>query len=104
MPRPQILFLISPSAHGGHAGNDNAQTLPKAFRDAGWRVSEARHDSIHRTPTGLASNSGALADYDVIWPVSFGPRQGFFDWLQLMSELPTRKVINAPTALALKHG
>lgn len=104
MPRPQILFLISQDALSGSAGNDNAQTLPKAFRDAGWRVSEARHNSIHRTPIGLAANSRALADYDMIWPMGFGPRQGFFDWLQLMSELPTRKVVNAPTALALKHG
>lgn len=104
MPRPQILFLISPDSQGGPTGNDNGETLPKAFRDAGWRVSEETHNSIHRRPSGLASNGRALDSYDLIWPVGFGPRQGFFDWLQLMSELPARKVINAPAALALKHG
>lgn len=104
MPRPQILFLISPDSQGGPTGNDNGETLPKAFRDAGWRVSEETHNSIHRRPSGLASNGRALDSYDLIWPVGFGPRQGFLDWLQLMSELPARKVINAPAALALKHG
>lgn len=104
MPRPQILFLISPHSQGNRQGNDNARTLPRAFRDAGWQVSENKHNSIHRTPSGLVSNGNALANYDLIWPVGFGPRQGFFDWLQLMSELPPRKVINSPAALALKHG
>lgn len=104
MPSPQILFLISPHSRGGEPVNDNALTLPKAFRDAGWQVSEAEHGSIHRTPAGLASNANPVSNFDLIWPVGFGPRNGFFDWLQLMSELPARKVINAPAALALKHG
>jgi glutathione synthase/RimK-type ligase-like ATP-grasp enzyme len=104
MIRPQILFLISPHSPDGHAVNDNAQTLPKAFRDAGWQVSQVRHRAIHRAPDGLAANGESLANYDLIWPVGFGPRRGFFDWLQLMSELPTRQLINAPAALALKHG
>ena len=96
--------MISPHSPDGHAVNDNAQTLPKAFRDAGWQVSRVRHSAIHRAPDGLAGDSESLANYDLIWPVGFGPRRGFFDWLQLMSELPTRQLINAPAALALKHG
>ena len=67
-------------------------------------MSEAEHGSIHRAPTGLASNANPISNFDLIWPVGFGSRNGFFDWLQLMNELPARKVINAPAALALKHG
>ena len=107
MSRPSVLFLISPHSSASalsDAGNDNAQTLPAAFKAQGWQVSRGRHQSLHRRPEGLFVDSTALSHYDLIWPVGFGPRNGFLDWLQLLGELPERAVINAPASMVLRHG
>ena len=110
MPIPSILFLITadpnPDASGvaHQASNDNAQMLPSLFRAGGWRVSEAQHRAIHRSQAGLACNDEALAQFDLIWPVGFGPRRGFLDWVHLLDDLPARKLINPPSALVMRHG
>ena len=110
MPTPCILFLITADPNLGASGvlhaasNDNAQVLPRLFRAGGWRVRKAQHRAIHRAPAGLACNDEALAQFDLIWPVGFGPHQGFLDWVHLLDDLPPRKLINPPSALVMKHG
>ncbi|MEE2823478.1 MAG: hypothetical protein VYD91_01365 [Pseudomonadota bacterium] len=110
MPTPCILFLITADPNldasdvAQPASNDNAQVLPRLFRAGGWRVSKAQHRAIHRAPAGLACNDEALAQFDLIWPVGFGPHQGFLDWVHLLDDLPPRKLINPPSALVMKHG
>ena len=82
-------------------------TTPKCCPDCfagGWRVCKAQHRAIHRAPAGLACNDEALAQFDLIWPVGFGPHQGFLDWVHLLDDLPPRKLINPPSALVMKHG
>ena len=110
MPTPCILFLITADPNLDASGiphpasNDNAQVLPGLFRAGGWRVCEAQHRAIHRVPAGLTCNDEALAQFDLIWPVGFGPRRGFLDWVHLLDDLPPRKLINPPSALVMKHG
>ena len=110
MPTPCILFLITADPNLDASGvlhaasNDNAQVLPRLFRAGGWRVRKAQHRAIHRAPAGLACNDEALAQFDLIWPVGFGPHQGFLDWVHLLDDLPPRKLINPPSALVMKHG
>lgn len=110
MPTPCILFLITADPNldasdvAQPASNDNAQVLPRLFRAGGWRVRKAQHRAIHRAPAGLACNDEALAQFDLIWPVGFGPHQGFLDWVHLLDDLPPRKLINPPSALVMKHG
>ena len=110
MPTPSILFLITADPNLDASGvlhaasNDNAQVLPRLFRAGGWRVRKAQHRAIHRAPAGLACNDEALAQFDLIWPVGFGPHQGFLDWVHLLDDLPPRKLINPPSALVMKHG
>ena len=110
MPTPCILFLITADPNLDASGvlhaasNDNAQVLPRLFRAGGWRVRKAQHRAIHRAPAGLACNDEALAQFDLIWPVGFGPHQGFLDWVHLLNDLPPRKLINPPSALVMKHG
>ena len=110
MPTPCILFLITADPNLDASGvlhaasNENAQVLPRLFRAGGWRVRKAQHRAIHRAPAGLACNDEALAQFDLIWPVGFGPHQGFLDWVHLLDDLPPRKLINPPSALVMKHG
>lgn len=110
MPTPCILFLITAdpnldaSGVAHQASNDNAQVLPSLFRAGGWQVSEAEHRAVHRTPAGLVCNDQALAQFDLVWPIGFGPRQGFLDWLHLFAELAPRKMINPPSAFVMRHG
>ena len=110
MPTPCILFLITADPNLDASGvlhaasNDNAQVLPRLFRAGGWRVRKAQHRAIHRAPAGLACNDEALAQFDLIWPVGFGPHQGFLDWVHLLDDLPPRKLINPPSALVMQHG
>ena len=110
MATPCILFLITADPNldasdvAQPASNDNAQVLPRLFRAGGWRVRKAQHRAIHRAPAGLACNDEALAQFDLIWPVGFGPHQGFLDWVHLLDDLPPRKLINPPSALVMKHG
>ena len=59
---------------------------------------QAQHRSPHRRPQGLFIENTALKNFDLIWPMGFGPRQGFLDWLQLLDELPER-VITAPASM-----
>ena len=101
---PHILFLISPHPSSRPARSDNALTLPAAFRRAGWQVSEALHRNIHRTPRGLACSGTLLGEYSLIWPIGFGPRAGFLDWVQLLHGLAPRRLINPAAAMLLQHG
>lgn len=107
MPKPNVLFLISPHSSAvapEHAGNDNAQTLPAAFKAQGWQVRHGQHRSLHRRSGALFLESTPLDTFDLVWPIGFGPRNGFLDWLQLLDELPARRVINAPASMILRHG
>jgi len=107
MSKPSVLFLLSPHSNPtapNHAGNDNAQTLPAAFATQGWQVSHGPHHSLHRSPQGLFVDTTPLEAFDLVWPLGFGPRSGFLDWLQLLDELPSRRVINAPATMILRHG
>jgi glutathione synthase/RimK-type ligase-like ATP-grasp enzyme len=107
MPKPSVLFLLSPHSSPSapnQGGNDNAQTLPAAFQAQGWQVSHGRHRSLHRRPQGLFVDSTPLDTFDLVWPMGFGPRDGFLDWLQLLDELPKRRMINAPASMILRHG
>lgn len=103
MPKPQVIFLISPQPVTAPS-NDNAKTLPAAFKAQGWQVSIDRHRSLRREPQGLFVGATSLQDVDLVWPVGFGPRRGFLDWLQLLNDLPRRRMINAPASTVLQHG
>ena len=103
MVQPRILFLASQLPEGT-VSNDNAETLPAAFRDQGWQVESAPHQAIHRQPQGLCCHQTPLSRFDLVWSLGFGPRQGFWDRTQLLAALPRRKIINAPTGMALLHG
>ena len=107
MPKPNVLFFISPHSSAvapEHVGNDNAQTLPAAFKAQGWQVRHGQHRYLHRRSGGLFLESTPLDTFDLVWPIGFGPRNGFLDWLQLLDELPARRVINAPASMILRHG
>lgn len=98
------LFLITPPARGERHHNDNHQRLPAAFARGGWQVSQARHDQLSLIEGRVHIDGAAAEAYDLIWPVGLGPRQTFFDRLQIFSLIPPGKLLSAPDAYINMHG
>ena len=109
MTHKKIIFLITPApvenAHLANLGErENHLLLPKAFEDCGWAVSCTEHESISLGPSG-AEIAGALAtDYDLIWPVGFGPKNSFLDRSSLLASIHPRRLITPISAQILSHG
>lgn len=98
---PRILFLLGEVAH---ARNDNHLRLPAGFRRIGWEVSEQPHDSARIQAGSLRFGSADPGEFDLIWPVGFGPEGSFFDRMQLLDLLDARALVNGPRALTFLHG
>ena len=98
---PHILFLLGDVAH---ARNDNHQRLPGGFRHLGWEVSEQPHDSARIQAGSLRFGSADPGEFDLIWPLGFGPEASFFDRMQLLDLLDPQRLVNGPRALTFLHG
>ena len=97
--RPRVLFLVSPTSDGARH-NDNHTVLPEAFTAADWQVTVARHDQICLRDGELICNGRAMLDFQLIWPVGFGPRTTYLDRSQLLALLPQTRLITPVQALA----
>ena len=102
----KLLFLTSPeqTPSAGFSVNDNDARLAEAFRRASWAVFRESHDSLCWDDGKLLAGSYDLSGFDLVWPVGFGPRQSFYDRMQLLSLLPCQQLITAPQAFLLLHG
>ncbi len=103
---PAICFFCTLEPSPGQQRHDNQQRLPKAFAAAGWQVHLADHQSLSLMADGLRlqPDNSALADFDLIWILGFGPRHSFLDRMQLLATLPTGRFVNSPQSLLLMHG
>ena len=103
---PSIAFLL-PS--GGHSANDNRERLPRAFREAGWKVVRIDHESLTldgRRLTGVDPDCGRLdlAGRDRYFILGFGAAATFLDRMQMLRALPQERFVNSPEALLHQHG
>jgi hypothetical protein len=109
MTHKKIIFLITPApvenAHLANLGErENHLLLPKAFEDCGWAVSCTEHESINLGPSGPEIAGVLATDYDLIWPVGFGPKNSFLDRSSLLASIHPRRLITPISALILSHG
>jgi hypothetical protein len=104
-PQRNILFFVTEmDAEVSSRGNDNALRLPRAFANQGWSVQIRPHASLHLQRGSLFAEELDLANQQLIWPIGFGPRAGFLDRAQLLSNLPQEKLITPISELVLQHG
>lgn len=96
---PSILFLSDPAVM---RSNDNHETLPAAFRNAGWLVHSALPE-LSWISGAVQSGPYDLQSFDLVWPLGLGRRSDFIDRMQLLAHSGIR-LINPPLAYLLMHG
>ncbi len=105
MSTPSICFLLDrhESPH-----NDNHLRLPRAFKACGWQVSGVEQTALcleaGRVVVSENSNIGHLLEFDLVWHLGLGARQGFLDRMELLSMLPSGLLVTPAEALTLRHG
>ncbi len=95
-----IAFLITTS----QPHNDNHIRLPRIFADAQWRVSRYAHDDLNLQRQTVYLGDMASTEFDLIWPVGFGPRQSFLDRQQLLAQVDQQRLITPALAYLTLHG
>ncbi len=98
---PHALFLTDtqPPAEP----TENRAYLPAAFAAHGWQVTVADHSDLYLRDQALCANGLPLRQFQLVWPVGFGPRATFLDRWQLLAHSGAR-LINPATAALLLHG
>jgi hypothetical protein len=96
----RVAFLITPAEFH----NDNHERLPGLFRDAGWTVDIASHEDACWQDRQVLVGSRPANDYDLVWPVGFGPRVGSIDRIQLLAQMDQSRLITAASAYLTLHG
>jgi glutathione synthase/RimK-type ligase-like ATP-grasp enzyme len=93
-------FLISPQTNN----NDNLARLTEALRAGGWDVNVFDHEQISMINAEVYLGTHLANQFDLIWPLGFGPRSSFSDRLQMLHLLNPDKLINRPDAYTWAHG
>ena len=96
----KILFFITPS---NSDYSKNSFHIPQAFSAHGWQVHQASHNSVCFEGSVRLISGENLLDYDLIWPIGFGPQETFSDRAALLNLLPPRKLITSIHALQNLH-
>jgi len=97
---PTAAFLTSPQANH----NDNPVRLPEILRTAGWHVRVFQHEQISMTNADVYLDAQQATQFDLIWPLGFGPRPSFSDRLQMWHLIDATRLINRPDAYTWAHG
>lgn len=85
----RALFFVTPGAEP----NDNQTRIPAAFARHGWSVEILPHESLALCKDGLTTGATNLDEYDLIWPIGFGPKVSYLDRTQLLAQLAPGKLI-----------
>lgn len=97
---PQVAFLVGDTAQARH---DNHQRLPRAFREAGWRVTELPQEAVRLEPEGVTLGGMDPDRFALIWLVGLGRVHTFFDRMQLLRLLPAARFVVGVDALVYRH-
>lgn len=97
---PEIAFLLSDVRLARH---DNHRRLPRAFRGAGWSVSELPQDAVTLTPAGVMLGDTSAEGFDLIWLLGMGRADTFFDRMQLLHMVSPQRFVVCVDALMYWH-
>ena len=95
-----IAFLVT----AAEPHNDNHSRLPRVFADAGWQVTELAHDALNLRQRTVHLDTIPATQFDLIWPVGFGPRQTFLDRQQLLAQVEQHRLISPALSYLTLHG
>ena len=87
MSNSRLLLLVSPPKEGDFH-NDNHEQLTRAFAGLDWQIVTEPHDFV------LDNN---LTEFDLIWPVGFGPREGYNARVAALSQIPADRIVTPAT-------
>ena len=79
----RLLLLVTPPKEGNFH-NDNHVHLARAFDAMDWAVVVQPHTYVLEHE---------LSEFDLVWPVGFGPREGYDARVTALSEVPISKIV-----------
>lgn len=97
------MFMVTPPVPGA-VDNDNHRRIPAAFKQAGWETLVGAHEDLYLSRNRLYCGSAPLHDFDLIWPVGFGPRDTYLDRVQLLDTEPALPLIAPAATVTRLHG
>ncbi len=111
MSPKKIIFLITPPAtehktksEAEEQTEENHILLPKAFKQCQWKVTCATHSELSLGLSGVEIAGNPASGYDLIWPVGFGPKNGFLDRSALLASIAPSQFITPISKQILHHG
>ena len=96
----RIAFLYTAGPHQ----SDNHERLPGYFAAAGWQVYLDAHRAIGMRHGDVFIGDEPATDFDLIWPLGFGPHVGFLDRCELLRHLPPGRLVTPVDAWLSLHG
>ena len=87
MGKSRLLLLVTPPREGDFH-NDNHEQLTRAFAGLNWQIDTQPH-------TYVLDNK--LSDYDLVWPVGFGPREEYNARVAALSQIPADRIVTPAT-------
>ncbi len=94
------LALLS---NGVSPHNDNHNRITAALEPAGWQIRTFTHDKVSVRDGLVYAGRQMLADFDLVWMLGLGEREDFMDRCQILSNLPTGKMLNSARAMLTLH-
>lgn len=93
------LFLVTPSQFH----NDNHTRIPAYLNASGWQVTCEPHATLCLHHGQVCIGTTPLKNFELIWPIGFGPRDSYLDRMQLLRLIDQQRLINPVNAYANLH-
>ncbi len=101
MDQKKILLLVSQPANGA-SHNDNHERLHLAFASAGWQVDIYPHNLLALRTDEPHIKDIPLTGYTLVWPVGFGPREGYNKRLAILDHVD-KNIISPARSVSRLH-
>ncbi|NKC01110.1 MAG: hypothetical protein GKR90_21805 [Pseudomonadales bacterium] len=97
-----VLLLVSPPAQGTFH-NDNHERLSLALEKRGLLVHHQPHNKLCLNNGIPHIGTYPLDAFELIWPVGFGPQQGYLDRLAILSLVEDSRFVSPPRTVFSLH-